>query len=143
MITRLYVLYDAACGLCSRTREWAELQPHLVPLEFIPAGSHRAAQMFPTLQREGKRPDELVVVDDTGGVYTEGDAWLMCLWALYEYRTWAAHLSLPLLLPLVRQAFALFSQGRTGFSAMLGYMSDEELAATLARSGPPRCVPGT
>jgi predicted DCC family thiol-disulfide oxidoreductase YuxK len=143
MITRLYVLYDASCGLCSRVREWVQQQPQFVPLEFIPAGSRRAAQMFPGLQREGAKPSELLVIDDQGGIYHEGDAWLMCLWALAEYREWAARLSGPRLLPLARQAFAMLSQGRTGLSAALGYMSDEELAAALSPGALPQCVPGT
>jgi hypothetical protein len=99
--------------------------------------------MFPQLQREGVRPEELLVVDDQGGIYHEGDAWLMCLWALAEYRLWAARLSSPVLLPLARQAFAMLSQGRSGLSAMLGYMSDDELAAALTGGWPPKCEPGT
>jgi predicted DCC family thiol-disulfide oxidoreductase YuxK len=143
MITRLYVLYDASCGLCSRVREWAQQQPQFVPLEFIPFGSRRAAQMFPALQRECAKPEELLVIDDQGGIYHEGDAWLMCLWALVEYRQWAARLSGPMLLPLARQAFAMLSQGRSGVSAMLGYMSDEELAATLTNGSTVKCEPGS
>jgi predicted DCC family thiol-disulfide oxidoreductase YuxK len=143
MIDRLYVLYDASCGLCSRVREWAQQQPQFVRLEFIPAGSRRAAQMFPNFQREGTKPEELLVIDDQGGIYQEGDAWLMCLWALAEYREWAARLSSPMLLPLARQAFAMLSQRRVGISAMFQYMSDEELAGALARGDAMRCVPGT
>jgi predicted DCC family thiol-disulfide oxidoreductase YuxK len=140
MISRLYVLYDASCGLCSRVREWAQQQPQFVPLEFIPAGSRRAAQMFPGLQREGAKPSELLVIDDQGGIYHEDDAWLMCLWALAEYRQWAARLANPMLLPFARQAFAMLSHGRGGVSAMFGYMSDEELAAALARGEAMRCM---
>ena len=141
MITRLYVLYDASCGLCSRVREWTEQQPQFVTLEFIPAGSRRAAQMFPGLQREGVKPAELLVIDNDGGIYHEGDAWLMCLWALAEYREWSARLSGPMLLPLARQAFALLSQGRSSLSAMLGYMSDEELAGALQGTPEIHCIP--
>ena len=50
---------------------------------------------------------ELVVVDDSGGVYRNGSAWIMCLYALREYREWSLRLATPALFPLARQAFAL------------------------------------
>ena len=51
-----------------------------------------------------------MVVSDEGAVYRDGSAWIMCLFALEEYRDWANRLAHPLLRPLARQAFALLSQ---------------------------------
>ena len=65
-MNRLYVLYDANCGLCSTVHEWVEQQPQLIPMEFITANSPRACQLFPALTRLGARPEELIVVDLRG-----------------------------------------------------------------------------
>src|SRR5271165_5173093 len=86
---KLYVLYDARCGLCSWAKRWLMQQPAIVHLSFIPAGSVLAGRLFPGLCQPGDPEEELVVVSDEGGVYREGNAWIMCLFALEEYRDWA------------------------------------------------------
>src|SRR3954453_16403795 len=112
---RLYILYDARCGLCSWARRWLARQPAFLDLTFIPAGSERSAHLFPGLTRPGEA-EELIVVSDDGAVYRDGGAWIMCLFALVEYREWALRLAHPLLLPLARQAFALLSKQRRQIS---------------------------
>ena len=97
---RLYVLYDSRCGLCSWAKRWLLRQPAFLDLKFIPAGSPLAARLFPGLSRPGDPPEELVVVSDQGGVYRDASAWIMCLFALEEYREWAGRLTHPLLRPL-------------------------------------------
>ena len=96
---KLYVLYDAWCGLCSWAKRWLMQQPAIVHLSFIPAGSVLAGRLFPGLCQPGDPEEELVVVSDEGGVYREGNAWIMCLFALEEYRDWANRLAHPLLRP--------------------------------------------
>ena len=54
--------------------------------------------------------DELVVVADTGEVWSGDTAWLMVLWALVEYRDWSYRLADPLLLPTARSFFARVSR---------------------------------
>ena len=76
---RLYILYDAHCGLCSWAKRWLMRQSMLIDLRFIPAGSATALRLFPGLDRAGEPPDELVVVSDQGAVYRNGSAWIMCL----------------------------------------------------------------
>jgi len=78
-------------------------------------------------------------VSDEGGVYREGDAWLMCLYALEEYREWSLRLSEPALRPLARQAFSLLSRSRGAVSRWLGLMADVELRDTLERVEAPAC----
>ena len=92
---KLYVLYDAGCGLCTWAKRWLMRQPSLVHLTFIPAGSMLSERLFPGLGQPGEPPEELVVVSDEGGVYREGNAWIMCLFALEEYRDWANRLRTP------------------------------------------------
>src|SRR5262245_18187160 len=105
---RLFVLYDAGCGLCSRVRRWAEGQTAYVPLEFIRSDDPAVARRYPGLKRRGLS-EELIVIGDDGSVYRESHAWLMCLYALEEYREWAFRLSRPALMPLAREAFHLLS----------------------------------
>lgn len=133
MISRLYVLYDASCGFCCHVRRWAEQQPQFVPLEFMAAGSPAAIMMFPEVQSPGAPVEELIVIDDHGGVYRDSEASLMCMYALVEYRRWAERLATPALLPFAGQAFALLSRGRDTVSVLLGCTSDQELGWTLAR----------
>src|SRR6478609_129416 len=103
----LYVLYDARCGLCSLARRWLVQQAPLIRLSFIPAGSVLAGRLFPGVSRPGDPIEELVVVSDEGAVYRNDSAWIMCLFALEEYRGWANRLAHPLLRPFARQGFAL------------------------------------
>ena len=107
---RLYVLYDARCGLCSWAKRWMMRQHALLDLRFIPAGSRLSERLFPGLDQPGEQPEELVVVSDDGAVYRNGSAWIMCLFALEAYREWSNRLAHPLLRPLARQAFSLLSK---------------------------------
>ncbi|GGY92174.1 thiol-disulfide oxidoreductase DCC family protein [Streptomyces poonensis] len=90
----LTVLYDAQCSLCRFLREWLERQRQLVPLEFVAAGSEEARRRFPSLDHRATL-DEITVVGDSGQVYRSSAAWIVCLWALREYRRLAHRLSTP------------------------------------------------
>ncbi len=52
-MTGLTVLYDAACPLCSRFRDWLREQKLLIRLDLVPAGSVEARQRFPGLDPVG------------------------------------------------------------------------------------------
>ena len=81
-----------------------------------------------------------MVVSDEGGVYREGSAWIMCLFALEEYRDWANRLAHPLLRPLARQAFVLLSRERSRISRWLSLASEVEIAETLGQVNAPACA---
>ena len=139
---RLYVLYDAYCGVCSWARRWAQDQPAIVPLEFIRADSEEARRLFPTLASQSI-PEELIVVSDEGAVYREDGAWIMCLYALEEFRSLSLRLASPQLLPFARHAFLVLSKRRRALSRLLGLVSDRELLELLWREpSTPRCSPG-
>jgi predicted DCC family thiol-disulfide oxidoreductase YuxK len=135
---RLYVLYDGRCGLCRLARQWLDQQEKLVDLEFLAAGSFQATRLFPTLS-DAERPEELIVVSEEGGVYRGGNAWIMCLYALEDYREWAERLSSPALFPLARQAFAMLSKQRGRISHWLGLASEHEIVEALERIAEPAC----
>ena len=135
----LCVLYDETFGFCVRCAGWLREQRTLVGLECLAAGGEEAARRFPELRRAGA-PRELVVVDDTGGVYRDTHAWLMVLWALEEYRDWALRLSRPALMPLARNVFELLSSNRRRLSDWL-HLEDEAVRRHLEREAGPPCVP--
>jgi predicted DCC family thiol-disulfide oxidoreductase YuxK len=136
---RLSVLFDAGCGFCLRCREWLLAQPALMELRFVPAGSDEARRLFPGL-RHTDPPEELVVVDDEGGVYHEHDAWIMCLYALEAYRPWALRLAGPTLRPLARSAFAWISRNRGALSRRLLNAPHERVLEAFTPS-PLACAP--
>jgi predicted DCC family thiol-disulfide oxidoreductase YuxK len=104
-MTRLTLFYDARCGLCCAVRDWIGRQRQLVPLGCLPK---------PDAQ------EDLVVVADSGEVWSGDSAWLMVLWALADYRRWAYRLASPALLPMVRRVFAEISAYRGAISCRLG-----------------------
>jgi predicted DCC family thiol-disulfide oxidoreductase YuxK len=132
----LTVVYDQQCGLCKRLSGWLVAQPKWIRIRLLP--SHAATSVYPTLADRIAR-DELVVVSDDGRVYLGDHAWLMCLYALKDYRSWAKRLSKPALLPLARSAFAILSANRRRISSWLQLRSDDELAIELSAVSPPRC----
>jgi predicted DCC family thiol-disulfide oxidoreductase YuxK len=127
----LYVLFDPRCGLCRWARRWMESQEAYVPVVFVEAGSGAAVRMFPGVSKPGE-PEELVVVSDEGHVYRGDAAWIMCLYALVDYREWSLRLASPALRPFARRAFALISKRRQQLSLLLG-LSDDQTADVLGR----------
>ena len=134
----LTVLYDSACGFCVSCRRWLETQPVFVPLRFVPARTALARKMFPEFTGP-EWNDELIVVSDDGGVYTGSDGWLMCLWALEDYREWSFRLSRPALRPLARQAFDLLSRNRKAVSRGLRLLPEHDLAERLQAASSAAC----
>ncbi|HEY7575392.1 MAG TPA: DUF393 domain-containing protein [Thermoanaerobaculia bacterium] len=125
---RLDVLYDSRCGVCSSLRAWAMRQPQYVPMRFVPAGTALAARLYPALAASA---EELVVVDDAGGVYRDARAWILCLWALVRYREWALRLARPSLMPFARKAYQALSKRRHRLSYLLHIPDDAKLGHEL------------
>ena len=106
---RLSILFDGECSLCGRCRDWLARQPAFFELEFIPFQSPEARERFPGI--EALHPEEqLLVVSDEGAVYRGPQAWIMCLYALREYRAWSQRLAHPALLPWARRVCELLSR---------------------------------
>ena len=123
----LTVLYDARCNLCRGIRSWLEAQPAYVALEFVPAGSREARRRFPELDH-AVTTEELTVISDEGAVYVEANAWVMCLWALRDYRAWSLRLSTPDMLPLARRVVVWVARNRfrLGGSTLDDVLSEPE-----------------
>ncbi|MGH9593934.1 MAG: DCC1-like thiol-disulfide oxidoreductase family protein [Bryobacteraceae bacterium] len=134
MIHTLTVIYDPRCGLCTQIKGWLAGQPACVTLRLLAAGSAEARERFPMIPA-----GELAVVSDSGQVWRGDNAWIVCLWALCEYRQWAAKLASPLLRPLARQAFSAVSQRRSALSRFLGLRSEADLRRQLSEVTLPPC----
>ena len=127
---KLYVLYDPKCELCCRLKNWILVQRSWIGLALVEQGSEKAKRLFPELDRIATKED-LAVISDEGAVYLNDRAWIMVLYALEEYRDWAARLTHPLLMPLARQAYAALSRNRSVLSRWLGSAGPEAIAAEL------------
>ena len=135
---RLTVLYDGTCGFCVECARWLQAQRQIVRLELVPSSSLAARARFPTLAAGGAS-EELVAVDDQGGVYRGTHAWILCLGALREYRAAAIRLARPSLLPLARAAFALISRSRRPLSRWLDLAPEAEVATAARQASAPAC----
>ena len=138
---KLFVLYDVNCHFCRRCRNWLEAQPAFLELNFIPARSAEARCRFPGIEAY-EAANELMVISDEGAVYQGPNAFIMCLYALVDFREWSVRLSRPALLPFARQMFEIISNNRAGFSKWLRATTDDEMSRALAVSPPPRCENG-
>jgi predicted DCC family thiol-disulfide oxidoreductase YuxK len=130
----LFVVYDPACGLCSQIKDWLMRQPAYVPLRFVPSGSPEVQRLMPSLP-----PGEIAVISEEGDAWIGNRAWILCLWALQEYRGWAARLARPALLPFAQQAFAVLSRNRTALSRLMRLRSDADIGASLRGVSLPPC----
>jgi predicted DCC family thiol-disulfide oxidoreductase YuxK len=142
MFTKLTVFYDERCELCCRCRDWLTRQPAYVPLEFVPLQSPMLEQRYPGLAAWCPEK-EILVVDEDGGIYRGGGAWLMCLWATQTYRDWASKLAHPALFPLVRKFCTLVSANRLAISAVFPRRKAEELAEVIEAHAEVFCTDDT
>ncbi len=119
-MNHLTILYDPGCPLCRRCCNWLSAQPTFFPLAFVAQGTAAAGERYPTLNVGPGRPvDDLIVVADDGGVYRNTRAWVMCFYALRDYRPLAFRLAHPALLPLARRAYTAIAHNRMWLSRTL------------------------
>jgi len=126
----LYVLFDAECELCVRCRNWLAQQPVFVPLVFIAFQSDEAQRRFFGIDAL-KPGEQLLVISDEGAVYRGAHAWIMCLWALENYREHAQKLAHPVLLPLAKAVCELLSRNRFFLSDALFRQEPHRAARTV------------
>ncbi|HWL85783.1 MAG TPA: DCC1-like thiol-disulfide oxidoreductase family protein [Polyangiaceae bacterium] len=113
----LTVLYDATCPLCVRCKGWMERQPSYIDLAFRSCQSQIANETWREL-----RPwlgEELVVVSDEGDAWVGPAAFLMCLWALRDWREWSYRLSGDAFSPLAERFFHALSSRRRWLASFL------------------------
>lgn len=133
---RLTILYDAQCAVCRFCRTWMEEQPAYLELDFYPRQALGLVDRFEGL-KDRIAPDELVVVNDEGGVYRGDAAYLMCLYALKEYRAWSLRLAEPALRPLAARFFRVLASNRYRLSRWLAPRDAAVLEAVWEKRGKP------
>jgi predicted DCC family thiol-disulfide oxidoreductase YuxK len=130
---RLYVLYDAKCELCRRIRVWLERQSAFVSLAFVPLQSADLEERFPGVNAlEPER--QILVVADNGDVWRGSDAWIVCLWALRDFREWSQRLASPILRPFARHVCDMVSRNRLTFSRWFTSTNSSEVARQFMQS---------
>jgi predicted DCC family thiol-disulfide oxidoreductase YuxK len=135
MMNTLTIVYDAGCELCTRCRSWMETQPAFVTLDFVPADSPAASERFGTIPWAGT---ELVVVSDDGRVWAGAAAFLVCLWALQDWREWSYRLSSRTFSPLAERFFRVLSAKRRRITALFGHEPCGSEVCHSPRYGPYR-----
>ena len=137
---RLFVLYDRDCAMCRRCRQWLGRQPAFVQMEFIPLQAADLAERFPGIEQFNPS-EQLLVISDEGAVYRGASAWVICLWALKAYRSFALRMAEPILLPFARIACELLSENRYLLSRLIFRQDSQTLAHDLARYAIPAGSP--
>ncbi|HXS93335.1 MAG TPA: DCC1-like thiol-disulfide oxidoreductase family protein [Candidatus Limnocylindrales bacterium] len=137
-VTSITVVYDATCGICTFAKDWLQKQAALVELQFLSAGSDGVRRTFPQLSSR-----ELAAVADTGEVWIGNSAWIICLWALRDYRDLAVRLTSPGLLHLAREAFMVVSKNRLALSRFLRLRDTRNIEQELRRTLVPKCQNAT
>jgi len=107
------VLYDEHCPLCVRCADWMWTQTKEVPMVLMGAHSKEAAERFSGLPWLGY---ELCVLSDEGDAWVGPGAFIMCLWALRDYRDWSYRLSADAFAPLAERFFRMLSNRRGGLA---------------------------
>ena len=128
---RLYMIYDERSTLCRWVRAWARDQPAFVELVFVPSGSREAERRFPGLPKLDANED-MVAVSDEGHVFRGDSAWIICFYALEEYREWSYRLATPGMRPMARKAFKMLSKTRVNVSDWLE-LTDRDAATVFGR----------
>jgi hypothetical protein len=106
-------------------------QRTFVPLLFIAFQSDEAQRRFPGI--DGLKPNEqLLVISDEGAVYRGANAWIMCLWALENYREHAQRLAHPALRPFAKLVCELLSRNRFFLSDALFRQEPHSAARKVA-----------
>jgi predicted DCC family thiol-disulfide oxidoreductase YuxK len=113
------VIYDAHCGVCSRSVAWLRRQRADQPLRFLAADSEEAVRLVPV-----RPPNQMAIVGPSGEVLLGSDGWIACMSALPRYRGLARVMVWPVVNPFVRIGYGLVARNRLRISAMLGRKGD-------------------
>ena len=131
LMNTLTIFYDARCGLCSRVRRWLSGQAAYVRLEFLAYDSPEAKRRCPPIT-ELHADQEIIVMADSGELWQGAGAWVMCLWALRDFREWSLRFATPAMQAVARKIVHLISANRLSLSRMLRLRSDAQLQEVAA-----------
>lgn len=113
------IIYDAYCGVCSRSVAWLQRQRADQPLRFLAAHSDEAVRLVPV-----RPPNQMAIVAPSGEVLLGSEGWVACMSVLPRYRWAARAMGWPVLKPFVRVGYGLVAKNRRRISALLGRKPD-------------------
>lgn len=114
----LTVVFDPHCALCRRCRDWMLTQAAYIPIRFVPCTVEEARSRFGAIPWLGT---ELVVLSEADDIWVGPAAFLVCLWALEEWREWSFQLAGPAFAPLAERFFRGVSAHRRSLSSFLSH----------------------
>jgi predicted DCC family thiol-disulfide oxidoreductase YuxK len=130
----LTILYDGTCALCVRCRDFLAGSSTFVPLELLSSQSRGARERFGDVPWLG---EELVVVSDDGDVWIGPAAFIVCLWALREWREWSYRLSGEAFAPLAERFFVSLSSNRRSIAKVFGPVRCDDGSCEIPHSRRP------
>ena len=118
--------------MCCACRRWILKEPAYIPISFVAYQSDRAKELCPEIESFDPA-GEIVVMADNGAIYRGGKGWIMCLYALKNYREWALRMAQPALLPMAKKLCHVISKNRHTLSKLFRDHTDTELREELER----------
>jgi len=113
------VIYDAQCGVCSRSVAWLRGQRADQPFRFLAAESEEAIRLVPV-----RPPNQMAIVSPTGEVLLGAEGWIGCMSTIPRYRALAKVAGWPVVKPFVKAGYGLIARNRRRLSALLGRRAD-------------------
>ena len=130
-VIKVYI--DERCQLCRNLAGWLTNQPAYLKIEIYQSKDGKT--QHPEISEHFG--EELVVINDQGEVFLGAEAWIICLFALKNYREWSVKLSSPILKPLARKAYYLIANNRLTLSSFLS--SEDVLSKEIQNHSEPLC----
>ncbi len=132
------IFYDSRCDICSSFIKWLRQQPCSCNVNFVSYQSGRAEEWFQSMAI-GELERQLVVRNDSGGMYRGAAAWVQCMLACLSYADLGERLSSPLLMPVAQKVCHLAAYNERSLREIFSLQSDEEILAELGRASLPKC----
>lgn len=111
------IIYDGDCPFCIRCAQWLLDQRPALPLAVVASTDPTVRAAYGHLPGFGA---ELMVIADTGPVWTGPDAFIVAMWCLASYRHLSLGLSGPTAQRMARSFFQAVSASRGKLGGALG-----------------------
>ena len=132
------IFYDSRCGVCSSFIKWLHQQPCSCNVNYVSYQSGRGEEWFQSMAM-GELERQLVVRNDSGGMYRGAAAWVQCMLVCLSYADLAERLSSPLLMPVAQKACHLAACNERALREIFSVQNDEEVLAELEGAFLPSC----
>ena len=135
------IFYDSRCDICSSFVKWRRQQPCSCNLNCVPYQSARAEEWFQSMGM-GELERQLVVRNDSGGMYRGAAAWVQCMLVCLAHVDLGERLSSASLMPVAQKVCHLAACNERLLREIFSLQNDEEVLAELDRVFLPSCEVG-